>query len=809
MLGLPREKVSNLSDWVAAAAAAAAIADPSGIAKTLTAATAFAGQFGVAATGVEGQHGSEERLSHDLFTNAVDRLSAGRDPLLVVLDDFDAARPAAEWSELALRRRLAELMASRPILLVLSISTPDEHAAGQAATIVRLARDRRLADRVPAQVVELDLLDAHAVRTWLEAADENVVLDLISASSGHPGWVAALGNRWRREGVLRSVSGRWEYASGGRAAAGKTAVETVRSRIWAAVAPSTTNFDEALEMLSIGALEDDEFTLNAIARSLDCGVERVVQTIEPFSSGDDPLLQVHHGHLDGTTAPRLARASFTSALTAIALRSSFTYTREQLLAYAHALVALHGGNDPSASSVIAHLYGQAGDHARSNLYLLHAEHAAGERSLRERLDDDAKTLEALLDGDPRPERLFRIAASVHYAVSDLANSLPPETITRHMLAVHRALSRCGGLAASYPVDEIDASALHLLGHAASRTRQPGAALEAATLALRIARRIGDHDLAADVSGVLVGLYRQLALELGDPAFMKRLTSQTERDMIESLALALDRPREDVQLTAATVYAANRALAARTLEDYASGKLVEEHVKGRMFTWLSALHFDEGRLDDARQDLEHARTHYGSCAIGLLCPHSAGASVQLTELCAITGAVREGEEACATGAGIAIWNADWDLAAVAMMHLGQLYEGQGDARALQCRGIAVHYGMRDPDQSHQPMLWSSLATTARAFGGDEALIELCLAMDAHLAGETAADRRELLSPHVADGEVDRLLEDAQKAASFDNGANLVRLVTGIGPGEADAQAVRDMRRARRRGRLGMSMPNDRT
>jgi hypothetical protein len=129
----------------------------------------------------------------------------------------------------------------------------------------------------------------------------------------------------------------------------------------------------------------------------------------------------------------------------------------------------------------------------------------------------------------------------------------------------------------------------------------------------------------------------------------------------------------------------------------------------------------------------------------------------------------------------------------MMHLGQLYEGQRDTRALQFRGIAVHYGMRDPDRHLQPRLWQSLATTAQAFDVSPALTELCFAMHAHLTGGAAADRRRTLSADVPEGDLDRLLQDAATAASFDNGANLVRLVTGIGPGEADAQAARDVRR----------------
>jgi hypothetical protein len=771
---LPRlsgRRAANLADWLSAAAAAGAVADPTGAAKTVVALATLTGQAGSAAAG-RTNTGATAAVGADGFAHIVDALTQDGRPLVIVLDDLDRAHPSLDWLSVLLRRRLADLMASRPILVIATADQSD--LRGELDVVL----EDMAAERFPLGGVTHD-----DVTTWLSTADPRLIDDLLACAGGHPGWTTAIYMTWARAGLIVQRGGRWEYAPGAIERVAATAREHIRSRIWSMTTPDTAAFDRAEMLLRAAALEGSAFTADVLAQALGEERDAVVAWLDAYLVAGD-----EDGLIRRVQARRrdLVRYAFVSPLIPVALRDG--PVGDIVARYAAALIGVHGASASSTTTATAaSLYARTGDRQAAEHYKRIGVLAGNEEHLNEILLEE-RHAQTHPSSDAWPAWRWSLsAARLVYGATALRHRYRPDDAIMILIDAYGATRRAIALEPDAAVEITASEALLSIAHICAECDWLADLLVTARAAIAIAETIDHLDVTVWAAVACVGTYIRIAkaLDADNKEWTRYLTTCQLPLDLSGDPLLVGAPDElstaDLMAEATALLDRARAEAARTRTP------IRGHARGEVAMATGDLAYAQGYHASCVSAFRDATRFFASCDEGKLCRRAATAHGVLFSL------LKDTEPQLAEASGLQAlraYIADGMWAAAAKMQHDRahaVWDANGAAAAVVPFIAAVHLQRERSHNREEGSLWRCLGKVVREAGQPE-LGTRCLGMAAYLMAEDARNLKAVradLGPDV----LTEAMRYAALARGTRRGGGLLYDAFGTTP-EAIEQYLRD-------------------
>lgn len=329
----------------------------------------------VAVRGLLGTHAEQGRLVplDPDGLKALLRRAALERPVVCLLEDLDQVENRRAWWSAFLRPLAAEAVRDLPLLVVVSLTGPEELGGHEPDEPQPLYVARRLVEAGLASWRWLEPLAVADIAAWLRPCAPSVAAGLHAATGGDPRWLAALWEDWQARRVVRQApEGTWEFAGPNAARLGRVndLLHARLARLLDTGEPGS--LDAARELLATAALEGRRFTAPALARTLDRDPDGLIDFIDEHltvGDGRPDGLVVDLGFLkltDPDGQPQyVSRYEFVSALHWQTLRRyglGPSEVAERSERYAWALADVYAPEPTRVAPLIATLLRVAGKH---------------------------------------------------------------------------------------------------------------------------------------------------------------------------------------------------------------------------------------------------------------------------------------------------------------------------------------------------------------------------------------------------------------------------------------------------------------
>jgi hypothetical protein len=208
--------------------------------------------------------------------------------VVCLLEDLDQVEGRQAWWSAFLRPLAAEAARDLPLLLVVSLTGPEELGGHEPDETQPLYVARRLVEVGLASWRYLQPLTVADIEGWLRPCAPSVAAGLHAATDGDPRWLAALWEDWQARRVVRKApEGTWEFAGpeGARLGRVNDLLDARLARLLDTNQPD--RLEAARELLATAALEGRRFTAPALARALDRDPDELIDFLdEHLAVGD-------------------------------------------------------------------------------------------------------------------------------------------------------------------------------------------------------------------------------------------------------------------------------------------------------------------------------------------------------------------------------------------------------------------------------------------------------------------------------------------------------------------------------------------
>jgi tetratricopeptide (TPR) repeat protein/energy-coupling factor transporter ATP-binding protein EcfA2 len=228
---------------------------------------------------------------------AAAREEPGR-PLVCLLDDANLL-DGTWW--LSLQFSFAAAIARElPLVLVLSIDTPEDGGESSAGEIADSLVDRGLADRMV-----LGPLTPEEVDGWIGPLSQSLSRKLVEATGGYPGDLLDLWREVQREGQVERGPHGWVLKRG-EVIGIDYGAHRLAKQIASGLGPMSPEKTEMIRRtLAVAALEGNTFTADAVASTCEQDRDEIVDLLDALVEGPfeepSPLIEVDPAVIDDAT----------------------------------------------------------------------------------------------------------------------------------------------------------------------------------------------------------------------------------------------------------------------------------------------------------------------------------------------------------------------------------------------------------------------------------------------------------------------------------------------------------------------------
>ncbi len=785
--------VTGLGSVAATAAAAAAVAEPTGIGRLAVSLTALAGQATQTAGLMEPRHVDDAGvgLSPSRAYQAISALLSHGRPTVVLIDDFDHGRPALEWCAVFLERWAVAAARRHPLLVVLSSGPPQPRFAASTDNWVDAALARIARSDLGVIEIALNLLTQADLHSWLAPVDDSLIDALHECAGGDPGWTVELLSEWKRRGVVaKTRTGSLAFSGDRRAARDETALAYVDTALWRMFAPDVANYDRARIILRAGSLEGAVFTVQVVANALGEDADSLMTWIEDnLVRGEDPSAPLVRGASfvtdRGGRQSRLSSYRFVGSIAQSAFRHEVAHDTEagenSLAArYAVALAATYGAAAPLA--------------LMAGLYRLAQQIPAAEQCERQLMSEAtlstfaealAHELSLIHEAPPSTDwsvgELLTSATRLIFSLHALREHMDDREVVSNALIADTLLERVSGFAPPVDIEALRSHLLQLIAFASFALQWHADAIEFAHASAAACMSCDEPARAAAAHAVAIGSYGRLLqmLRNGVPGAFDGCVKRHIKRMVQADLLPPDL-RSQHEGTAATqlIAGARRAEAAAALA-LAAAAHVGSHLEGELALARSEVRIGLDDHDGASESLVCAAQLFAHCEHGTLCPRRGEA---LSRLVAQRFQARNlpGAELAAQHAMYVLMthNNFWRASQVQQTLAVAYWAASNRRAAYMAVAVSIELTRRAGRQHFEGQLWGLLAEIL----ADDHLAapeqRKCLAM-AVIHSDALRDHfRERLEGACAASSTVDMLELAVHEWKGDRGAALLRRVTGV-------------------------------
>lgn len=296
--------------------------------------------------------------------------------VVCLVDDADRAE-GGWWGEFVLMFA-REVARDLPLLLVLAVNGPNDLGPHDDDEPDSLYIARRLGERGLAQWHPLEDVSFRDLARWTGPASPDLLESLIKVSCARAEWLSRLWSDWRRRGAVVHDDNRgWRFVPDARQRALDPVGDVLGHRLNRLVDSTDPRLLESTrELLACAALEDVQFTADAVAVALDRDRDDVIDFLDEMlasTDADREQMLAWTGWIaveDESGSRHLSRYRFSEKLDWWTLQHGLTESEERKhsLALAQALSMLYGGQAHRVARAIARLFDTGGDVDRARHY---------------------------------------------------------------------------------------------------------------------------------------------------------------------------------------------------------------------------------------------------------------------------------------------------------------------------------------------------------------------------------------------------------------------------------------------------------
>ncbi|HQF71249.1 MAG TPA: tetratricopeptide repeat protein, partial [Promineifilum sp.] len=224
--------------------------------------------------------------------NKLIRAAGNRDPLLVCVENLDAAQNL--WIDLLHDLALQEIPRDLPVVLLIGMDAPQPLAELRGP---RHSERTRLAQKLVrdgvADAFFLGPITAADIRAWTGPADPELTERLAHLSDFDPKVVETLWLEWKTRGVaVPEPGGRWVVAAGAR----QWVAGDMRDHALALLSAALEGYEDDMpytaaqveHILACAALEGEVFHAEAVARVLELDADELIDFFDTYLTAGEP-----------------------------------------------------------------------------------------------------------------------------------------------------------------------------------------------------------------------------------------------------------------------------------------------------------------------------------------------------------------------------------------------------------------------------------------------------------------------------------------------------------------------------------------